>query len=364
MGLRNRHWVCGANVELDFFKGVCKVKRMMQWALGLAAAIAIAAPVAAQTTLNFSNWIPPYAPFVQDALLVWGKQVDDATAGRVKVRLLPKAVTSPPQHFDAVRDGLADVTFIVHGYTPGRFVMTKAAEMPFFGDSAVSTSVAYQRVYDRTLAKADEHKGVKVLSVFTHGPGAMFIARKTVSSIKDLNGLKFRTSGGVVHEVGNALGVSGMMKPATEVFEMFNSGVADAAFFACESILTFKLAGLVKQAVIVPGGIFNVSFSLIMNEGKFNALSPADRQAIMKVSGESFARLAGQSFDSSDRKALVLLNENKALVTTASPEFVGELRKATQPVIDGWITQAREKGIDGQAALEALRAEVKKVASE
>jgi TRAP-type C4-dicarboxylate transport system substrate-binding protein len=340
------------------------MKRIIQCVLGLTAAVVIMAPAAAQTTLTFSNWIPPQSPFIQDAVLVWAKQVDEATSGRVKLRMLPKAVTSPPQHLDAVRDGLADVTFFVHGYTPGRFVLTKVAEIPFLGDSAVSTSVAYQRVYDRFLAKADEHKGVKVLSVFTHGPGGLFLARRTANSLKDLAGLKIRTSGGIVDEVGRAIGVSGMMKPATDVYEMLNSGVADGAFFSLQSILTFKLGNHVKQALIVPGGIFNNSFALIMNEAKFNSLSPADQQAIMRLSGERFARLAGQSFDDSDRKAVVMLNENKAEVTTAAPKFVEEIRQVTQPVIDRWIKQASEKGIDGQAALAMMRAEAKKVASE
>ena len=43
-------------------------------------------------------------------------------------------------------DGLADVAVSIHGYTPGRFVLTSIAEFPFLGDSAEANSVAYQRV--------------------------------------------------------------------------------------------------------------------------------------------------------------------------------------------------------------------------
>ena len=282
-------------------------KTIFQFAARIALGFGLAAPAAAQTTLNMSIWIPPQAPFVQDAMLGWAKQVEEASAGRVKVRMLPKAVTSPPQHFDAVKDGLADVTFIVHGYTPGRFVATKVAELPFLGDSAVSVSVAYQRLHERMLAKANEHQGVKLLAVFTHGPGQMFLAKKSVARLEDLAGLKFRTGG-----------FSG------KVWERI----------ARESILTFKLGTVVKSAVIVPDGLFNTSFALIMNEGRFNALAPADQQAMMKMSGENFARLAGKSFDDSDIKGLGVLRDNKAEVATASTAFVNQLRVATQPVVD------------------------------
>lgn len=331
--------------------------------LALGLAFAYAASAGAQTTLNMSNWISPQAPFVQNGLLVWAKQVEEATQGRVRIRMLPKAVTSPLQHFDAVRDGLADVTFIVHGYTPGRFVMTKVAEQPFLGDSAEATSVAYHRVHERMLAKVNEHEGVKLLAVFTNGPGQIFLARRPVAKLDDLAGLKFRTGGGIVDDVAAALGVVGLMRPATEVYELLSSGVADGVFFTRQSILTFKLGNVVRHAVIVPEGAFSTSFALIMSEARFNRLSAADREAILKASGERFSRLAGQSFDDSDAKGLTLLQENKASIVTASPAFVAELRKALQPVTESWVKEAGAKGVDGRAVLEALRSEVRKLAA-
>jgi len=332
-----------------------------RWTVGAVIGITLSGAAAAQTTLNFSNWISPQAPFIKDAVMVWAKQVEDSTSGRVKIRLLPKAVTSPPQHFDAVRDGLADVTFFVHGYTPGRFVVTNIAELPFLGDNAVSVAVAYNRVFEQMLNKADEHQGVRVLSVFTHGPGALFLGKKSIQRIEDLAGLKIRTSGGVVNDVGRALGVSGMLKPATEVYEMFKSGVADGAFFSKQSILTFKMETLVKQAVLVPGGLFNTSFSLLINPARFNALSAEDQKIIISLSGDAFARLAGRSFQDSDEKAIELMRSNKAEIITTSPAMTEQIRKLTEPVVENWIKQASAKGFDGRAAIEAMRAEVAKV---
>jgi TRAP-type C4-dicarboxylate transport system substrate-binding protein len=337
------------------------MKPPIRLALAAAFAAALAAPAAAQTNLNMSVWISPQAPFVQNAMLVWAKQVEEATGGRVKTRLLPKAVTTAFQHYDAVKDGLADVTFVIHGFTPGRFTLTKVGEMPFLGDSAVATSVAYNRVYDRMFAKANEHQGVKLLGVFTHGPGQFFMTQKPVAKLEDLPGMKFRTGGGTVNDIGTALGVTGLMKPPSEVFEILNSGVADGVFFARESILTFKLAPLVKHTTLVPGGLYNTSFALIMNEAKWSALSAADQQAVTRASGENFALLAGRSFEDSDQKGLAQLRDAKSNIVTASPAFVAQLDKATAPVVDAWAKEAAAKGYDGRAALEALRAEAKKV---
>jgi len=331
--------------------------------LGIAAATFLGAGDGnAQTTLNLSVWIPQQAPFVQHALVPWGKQVEEATAGRVKVNMLPKAVAAPAGHLDAVRDGVADVAFVVQGYTPARFVLTKVAEMPFMGDSAEALSVAYQRIHDRYLAKANEHANVKVLAVFTHGPGAMFTARKPLVKFEDFAGLKMRTGGGVVNHVSTALGMSGIMKPANESYEILSSGIADGVFFARESIITFKLANLLKHATLVPGGMFNTSFVLFMNEGKFNALSAADRAAVQKASGESFGRMAGRSFDDSDKRGVEALRAAGVEIRTADAALVEQLRKATASLVDTWAVEAAKKGVDGKQVLDALRAEVRKVA--
>ena len=154
------------------------------WLISAALACAMAMPVtaaSAQLVLNVNTWVPPTHHLVSEVTMGFCKDAEAATQGRVKCNLLPKAVVAPPQTFDAVRDGLADISFIVPGYTPGRFVLTDAVEFPFLGDTAEATSVAYQRVHDRMLATHDEHKGVKILAVFTHGPGQIFNTKRAVA---------------------------------------------------------------------------------------------------------------------------------------------------------------------------------------
>ena len=123
-------------------------------------------------------------------------------------------MSAPPGTFDAVRNGLADLSFTVQGYTPGRFVTTQIAEFPFLGDSSEATSVAFQRVYEKSPAMQEEHKGVKVLAVFTHGPGMILNTKRPITSVADLSGLKFRIGGGMVNDISKALGMNVTLKPA------------------------------------------------------------------------------------------------------------------------------------------------------
>jgi TRAP-type C4-dicarboxylate transport system substrate-binding protein len=154
--------------------------------------------VSAQTVFTVSSWLAP-THTASMAQKNWCDLLEKESAGRMKCNILPKGVVAAPGTFDAVRDGLADISYTVDGYTPGRFINTQVAEFPFLGNSATATSVAYQRIYSKYFAPLNEHRGVKVLAVFTHGPGIIFNSRKPVTSAADAASLKFRIGGGTGH---------------------------------------------------------------------------------------------------------------------------------------------------------------------
>jgi TRAP-type transport system periplasmic protein len=325
----------------------------------LAGALALSSMSAgAQVTLNVNTWVPPTHHLVADVTMPYCADIQQATQGRVKCNLLPKAVVAAPQTFDAVRDGLADLSFTVHGYTPGRFAMTDVVEFPFMGDSAEAVSVAYQRIHDKELAKHDEHKGVHVLGVFSHGPGQIFNTKRPISSLKDLEGLKIRVGGGVVNEVAKALGTVPMLKPAPESYELLSQGVADGIFFPKEAALSFRLIPLLKHATLVPGGLYNVSFVMMMNQAKWNQISETDRAAINKLSGEALARRAGKGWDAADAKSMNAVREANIPIVTASPQFIAEIKSKTDGLEKAWIDKVKAKGVDGAAVLAALRTEI------
>ena len=188
----------------------------------------------AQVVLTASSWVPP-THALSEVQKDWCAQLEKKTAGKAKCNMLPRGVAAPPATFDAIRNGLADVSFTVHGYTPGRFVTTQIAEFPFLGDSAEAVLVAYQRTFAKTPAMVEEHKGVQVLTVFTHGPGAVFNTKRAVTKAEDLGGLKWRVGGGVVGEIGKALGMNVTLKPSTENYELLSSGVLDGTLFPAAS---------------------------------------------------------------------------------------------------------------------------------
>ena len=329
---------------------------------GLAAGLLVAANLQA-ATLRLSSWLPAGHPIVRDMIIPWADQVAAATDGRVTIEVLPKPLGNPPSHFDLAMNGIADVTYGVHGYQPGRFALTKAVEFPFLGNSAEAVSVAYWRIHNKYFEQANEHDGVVLLSLFTHGPGHIFNSKRPVRDMQDLAGLKIRVGGGVVNDVAKAIGTTPLLKPAPSSYELMANGVADGVFFPQESIKSFRLTQLVRHATLIPDGLYNVSFFLVMNPKTFASLSAADQAAVMKVSGENFARLAGKAWDKVDVIGLEAMKADGVEVIDASDDLVNQIRARTATIEDNWIGEVKGKGVDGAKVMAELRAEIAKVAA-
>jgi TRAP-type transport system periplasmic protein len=329
---------------------------------GAALVLSANAPLHAQTTLTYSSWVPP-THHLTIWQANWAAEVEKATGGRVKFQSLPKHPAAAPGTFDAVRDGLVDLSYVTASYTPARHILPLMAELPGMADTAEVNSVAYSRVHWKRFQKLGEYKGVKLLAVWTHGPGQMF-TKKAVAGINDVKGLKIRTGGGIAEAVANAIGASAFVKPAPESYELLNAGVADGVFFPFESIVSFKLETVLQQATVFPGGMYSSAFGFFMNEDKWAKIAKQDQAIIEKYSYEYAARSNGKSWDAADQKGLDALKKANVKIVHADPAFVAEVRKRSAPIVDDWIKKANAKGVDAKAALEEFRAEIKKVSAE
>ena len=329
--------------------------------LWIAALAGLTGTAQAQTVLTASTWLPPGHPATL-AQKEWCDMLTANTQGRVKCNLLPRAVSAPPGTFDAVKNGLADLSYTVNGYTPGRFLYTQMAELPFLGNSAETISVAYSRVSAKHPEFAAEHQGVKVLTLWTHGPGIVFNTKRQIAKMDDLNGLKFRIGGGMVNEITKTLNMNVTLKPATDSYELLSSGVMDGTLLPAESTESFKIDKIIKHATTFPGGLYNTSFAFMMNQAKYDKLAPEDKKAVDAISGEVAARLFGRHWDKTDRRAFAMMQVNGVQVTQADAKFVKDVKAKTQALEQTWATAAEAKGLkNASKVLAEFRAEIAKL---
>jgi TRAP-type C4-dicarboxylate transport system substrate-binding protein len=97
---------------------------------------------------------------------------------------------------------------------------------------------------------------------------------------------------------------------------------------------------------------------MIMNEAKWKQISPADQAAINKLSGEALARRAGKSWDEADARGEKAMRDANIAITTATPQFIAEIKARTDGLEKTWIDKVKAKGVDGAEVLKAVRAEL------
>ena len=315
----------------------------------------------AETVLSVSSWLPP-SHSLSMAQKEWCDLLEANTKARIKCNILPRGVTPAPGTYDAVKNGLADLSYTVHGYTPGRFAHPQMSELPILGDRAEAISVAMSRVSGKYPEFAAEHQGVKVITLFTHGPGIVFNTKRAITKVEDLSGLKFRVGGGMVNDMSKTLNMNVTLKPAPDSYELLSTGVMDGTLFPAESTESFKIDKIIKHATTFPGGLYNTSFVFMMNQAKYDKLSAEDKKAVDAISGETAARIYGRGWDKVDRRAFALMQVNNVVVTKADAKFVAEVKTKTKALEQNWINASKAKGLkDPAKVLAEFRAEIAKL---
>ena len=328
------------------------------------ASFAIALPLlvsnhamAADKELIISSWAAPVHTMNVDIFPWMISEMNKCSGGSLSAKV-EYGLAPPPAQYDTIRDGVADIGWIVYGYTPGKFETTKIAELPGNRGNAEAISVAFQKTHEKYLAAAKEAKGVRVLANYVHGPGHVNTVKK-VTSYKDIIGMKLRVGGGVANDIGTALGVAGVNMPAPAVYEAVSSGVTEGVFFPIETMYAFKVAEIAKYTFRNPEGMYTTAFGLIMNADSYDDLSAAHKKCIDSMTGVDMSRRVGKWWDQADEKGYKKFSEMGGTVTDASAAEQAYFREKTAGVEAKVLAGISERGVDAAAALEYFRSQLK-----
>jgi len=322
----------------------------------ITASAAMAFSTAAQSedkVLTVSHWAGPKHTMATHVFPWLGEQLSACSDGSLTVKI-ENGLAPPPAQYDTIRDGVADLGWIVHGYTKGKFLTTKMIEMPGWSGNAEAMSVAFQQTHEKFFAEANEAKGVKIISQFVHGPGMVNTA-KEITSYKQLEGMKIRVGGGVANAVGEALGVAGVNMPAPSVYEAIASGVAEGVFFPLETLHSFKIDELTKFSFSNPDGMYTTSFSMIMSQDTYDELSDEHKACVDASTGVETARQIGKFWDEADKVGLEQSAAGGSVVIEASDEERAYFKEKTAGIEAEVMAEVESRGVDAKAAYEYMK---------
>jgi TRAP-type C4-dicarboxylate transport system substrate-binding protein len=333
-----------------------RIRARLCGAAVLASALLTTTPsaLAQSTTLTMSSWVPPTHFIVTDILQPWMEQVKQATNGRVQVNLLPKAVGAPDQHWELARRGVADITWSNFTYEPERFKSMWFAELPLMGDQSEAASVALWRTYEKFLAENPTYRGVKVLGTGMLGGGHIHHPTRATNTLEAMRGQKVRMGGPIQKRLLEEMGAIPVAGAASRAYEMLSGGVIDASLNPMESVVNFRLDSVLKNHTVIPDGLYDGTFFIAMNEGKWRRLSTADQQAIMRVSGETLSRLWGQKFDQQSRDAVAKMRVAGHQFHEPSRELMNVARKVRGDMLQELNTEGPKFGVPNHNAMVAF----------
>jgi TRAP-type C4-dicarboxylate transport system substrate-binding protein len=287
-------------------------------------------------------------------LVKWSEALEKGSGGRIAVKRFPNAQMGPtPAHYDFARTGQADVSWFLHGGTPGRFPLTEIINLPFMvGSSEIGTKVLNDAELRAKYLDA-EHKGIKVLMLFTHQPGGPHTTKKAIRNLDDFKGLRIRFASPTVRDLVQALGATPVGVPPTEIAEQLNKGTIDGAFMDYGGVgIAFKLGGTIKYSTELY--CYVTSFGLGMNEDFWNKL-PADLKKLVLDTTTGKEAEVGQAWDALDvpGKKAIMDGGGEAIRFAASE--MAKVRKIGAEVSEAKVKEYDAKGMPARAVYTMMR---------
>ncbi len=323
------------------------------------AALLAGSAMAQEVTLKMHQFLPPQANVPKLVLDVWADKVEADSAGRIKIDRYPSMQLGgkPPELMDQAIDGIADIVWVVNGFTPGRFPRTEVFELPFMVTDARAASSAYWQMFEEHMKDTD-FQDVKILGTFVHGPG-MLHTKNPIATPADLNGQKIRGGSRLVNQLLEKLGAVPVGMPVTGIPEALSKGVIDGTTIPWEVTPALKVSELVHNHTEFDGpAIYNLTFVLAMNKDKYNDL-PDDLRAVIDAnSGLDFSIFAGGAMTDADKPARQIAVDLGNNIITIPADQAKQWEELAMPIYAAWVADMESKGIDGQALIDEARAKM------
>jgi len=323
--------------------------------LAALAAVTIAAgfsPAKAQETyeLKVSSYLPPKHTINRE-ITRWAEELKEKSNGRLILKLFPSSQMGPVnRQFDLARTGVADMAYVLQGATPGRFPMTELAQHPSLIPNG---RVGSQALMDIKDLLEPEYQGVKVLYFMATPPVPLLMAKKEVTSLDQMKGLRIRHPGSVYASLISAMGATPVGVAPAEVADALNKGTIDGTLMSYEGAQSFQLGPELKSATTINGGV--VTFAMVMNPESYNKL-PADLQKLIDdTTGLVGAKRVGTDSDKADEVGLEYMKEHDVKLIELSDADAAAYEKITEDLISKKVAALEEKGLPGKEALKRLR---------
>jgi TRAP-type C4-dicarboxylate transport system substrate-binding protein len=325
--------------------------------LSIAAAVAVALPIAAQADpipIKIGNAGIPQNLSYTMAVVPFTENVTKASEGTLAVTPFPgQALAGQNNVIDRLRNGVIEMGTGLVGLYPQNFPRTTVAMLPFESTNAREAGIALMKIHEKGLLDAElgEYKVMELglyanMSVHT---------KKPVVKLEDLKGQRFAVMSRTMAEVLDRLGGTPVTMPPNDFHESLMRGVVDGAGIGWPGIVPFKLNEVTAyhvQTSLTGEGQFT-----FMMKSVYDKLPAQGKAALDRYSGMPYAIEWAKSIQAQDDAGIAITKAANQSIVTLAPEEEARWKARAQEIVDAWVKNTP----DGAKVLAAYREEVAKV---
>src|SRR5216684_3160807 len=236
-----------------------------------AALCAFSASAQAQTILKASHQFPGGKGDARDEMVqIIAREAKAANLG-LDVQVYPGAsLFKPNDQWNAMVNGQLDITLFPLDYASGKVREFSATLMP----GLVRNQARAQRLNDSQFMKDIRAK--------IEAAGAMASKRGCIRGPEDVKGLKFRAAGPTFASMWQSAGASIVSVPSNDIYNAFQTGVAEGTDTSLGSFVSFRLYEQTK-CLTAPGenALWFMYEPMLMSKKTFARLDKKQQDAVL-----------------------------------------------------------------------------------
>ncbi|SHO44082.1 TRAP transporter substrate-binding protein [Desulfopila aestuarii] len=308
-------------------------------------------PVFAETIeLTFSSPFPVQQVITGKVIKPWIEEIEKASGGEVKIKLFPAgALGKAPEQFDLAEKGIADMSYHLADYTPGRFPLTSVFSLPFMPPTGQKVSEAMWKTFEKEPKYQEEYSKVKVLALFGHAGGHFHTVKTPIRSMADFKGMKMRTANPAISKALTLWGAVPVAQPITETYQSLQLGVLDGSALPYEGIVVFKLNEVTKFTTLAD--LYTMPMMIVMNKKTWDSLPKNVQELIDNTTGLKMSAAAGKAFDDAEKPFREISMKKGIEEIALDPSELAKMQDITMPLRDEWAMEMEEKGLPGKEVL-------------
>jgi len=301
--------------------------------------------------LKLAHFFPVNHPAEIDLVQPWAAAIEEATEGRVKIISFPAGTLAQSDAiYEGVKKGIADIGMSCFSYTRGQFPVLEVFELPgiIYNTSDMASRIAWEGV---KLLDPVEVQDTKLMMVLTTGSGDLF-TKVPIRNINDLQGMEIRATG-LSAATLKALGATPVAMPQADAYEAMSKGVVRGNLGPIEVLKGWRQAEVTSYITKTPF-LYNTLFFLTMNTDKWNSISAADQEAILKINDRFFEEVACGLWDMQNEDALKYAVEEGLQVIELSQEEQDLWISLVKPIQEDFASRMDALGFPGQEILDTV----------